>query len=179
MRNLMLVATMMCLAASPCFAGENLDLYGTGSVVATVCGFENLSNGFSTNGFIDIKEDGWFSKVRVAKMANQIGLATELRSASGGYREVVVGPQLELTDNAGFVRANYWSDGTLSIWQQHTLSQDFWTNGWLDVKKGGQTNAELQIGYKVTPRADLVAEYRFGSARADTQLAIGVQFGLR
>lgn len=177
MKKLCLVVIGLLFCITPCLAGENLDLYGTGSVVATLCGFENLGDGFSTNGFIDIKEDGWFSKVRVAKMENQIGLATELRSASSGYREVVVGPQLELKDSVGFVRANYWSDGTLSIWQQHTLSQNFWTNGWLDIKEG-QTKAELQIGYKVSPRADLVAEYRFGSARAETQLAVGVQFGL-
>ncbi len=178
MRNLMFAATLVCLAVSPCLASENLDLYEGGTVVATLCGFEDLGNGFSTNGFVDIKKDGWFSKVRVAKMENQAGVAVELRSASGGYREVVGGPQLELKDSAGFVRTNCWSDGTLSIWQQHTLSQDFWTNGWLDVKRG-QTMAELQVGHKVAPRADLIAEYRFGSKRAETELAVGVQFGLR
>jgi len=181
MRNLMMVVALVCLAVSPCFAGESLDVYGNGSVIATFGGFESLGNGYSVNGFVDLKKDGWFSKVRLAKMEGPVGLATELRISSTGYRELVAGPQVELKDNAGFVRATYWlgaNGATLSVWQQHTLSKDLWTNGWVDIKDDGQTKAELQIGYKVTPHTDLVAEYRFGSGRMATELAVGVQFGL-
>jgi len=182
MKQLLLVV-MLLLVASQVWAGECLDIYGNGAVKATLAGFEPLGHGYSVNGFCDIKEDGWFSKVRLAKMQDWRGLAIELRAASGGFTELAIGPQVEFKNHYGFVRATYWFDEkekqVLSLWQQHNIDKDTWTNGWVDIKDHGQMLGELQVGRKISSRTDLVAEYRFGSLRASKELAIGMQFVLR
>jgi len=173
----LVVALMLAVLVTPAFAGESLQVYGGGPKVASLCASLQMYKAVSLGGVLDINQNGWFTRIKVAKSQGNLALATELRASSAGMRVYAISPQLTVKDRTGSFTFNTWYD-TQNVWvvsisQSHRLSNRLWTYSWTDFSHG-EAKGTVRLGERETPHLDVFAEYRFDTKTRNNGIFAGI-----
>lgn len=177
MRNLM-IAVLVCLAVSPCFASQSLQVYGSGPKIASLCASLQMYEDVTISGVLDVNRTGWFTRIKVTEGKGNLLLAQELRASSSGMRVYAISPQWTVKDSTGSFTANTWYDTehswVVSISQSHKLTDRIWTYSWTDFFSHKEAKGTIRVGYKENAHLDTFAEYRFNTQTRDNGIFAGI-----